>query len=529
MENEKQMTLRDYVRVLFRHKSVIVVCMVTVMITVIIGLMLKTPVYESTVKMLISAQKQVDSPYYRDLSGQRSSADITLTQAEIVQSDPVIQRSVRAMRLYELPLDYEAKFASPLKSILLKMNVKITQAKLDRMTQQEQFAYRYRMAMDYLRAAITVEPIKDTDMFSIKVQDFSPYGAAVMANIVSRSYVIFDLEQQYAELRLKFGEKNLSVTQLKDNIDRMEKSLNGEPLSNIEAIGPASIKIIEQAQISLKPAGTPRRLTAVLAFFMSIFLSVMLAFVFEYMDPTFKSPMDVENTLNLPLLGFIPQRGKGDRPLLDDAKSRTKQTAPYHALADQLYMMSKDRKSKNILFTAADAKEGTSTIVANLGAILSKKVPLRILLIDANLRHPSLNKLFKISSALGLADVLEGKASFNDVLCQVNSHMHILPAGHTELNPMILLSSSSLQALLSAAQEKYNMVIIDCPNLKSSKDVEVLVGHADGICVVVNESITRREVLKQAIEPLKEKKANFFGVIINNRTFPIPKFVYDRL
>lgn len=529
METFQQKTLRDYLQVLFRHQAVSITCMVVVMITVGVGLMLKTPLYEAQVKMLISASKQVEAPYYRDLVGQQNIG-VALTQAEIVKSSPVIERAVRAMGLYELPLDYELRFCTPLKSLLVKLNAKTMSTRLERMPEEQKRAYRYRMAIEYLNQAINIEPIRDTNLFFIKVKDFSGYGAAVMANIVSRSYVIFDLEQQLAELRLKYGDKHLAVTQLKDNIDKMEKGLTGEPLPNIEAIGPASVKIIEQAQIPFKPQGIPHAFTLALAFVMSIFLGVMLAFVFEYIDPTFKSPMELEDSLNLPFLGSIPRIKKSEKTLLDYAKpQKTKYANFYYTLSEHLSILCKDRKLKVVLFTAAESKEGVSTIAANLGIILAKKAPFRILLVDANMRCPSLNKLFKITQDVGWAEVLEGKAALKEALCRVNAHLDVLPAGRTELNPSILIDSPSLKKIFSVLQEEYGMVIIDSPNLKLAKDAEVLAGFADGVCVVVNERITRRQVLSAAIAPLKEKKVNFLGVILNNRTFPIPKFVYDRV
>ena len=101
---ENSATLRDYMRVLFRQKSVTIVTFFTVMATVAAGLMFKTPVYEAQVKMLISAEKQLSSPYYRELLGQR--VEVALTQSEIVKSNPVIERAVRVLGLFRRPLDY---------------------------------------------------------------------------------------------------------------------------------------------------------------------------------------------------------------------------------------------------------------------------------------------------------------------------------------------------------------------------------------------------------------------------------------
>ena len=199
------------------------------------------------------------------------------------------------------------------------------------------------------------------------MRDFSPYGSAVIANVVSRSYAIFDLEQQLAELRLKYGDKHLSVTQFKDTIEKMEKSLDGKPLLNIEAIGPASVKIIEQAQIPLKPAGVSRPLTLILAFFMSIFLGIMLVFIFEYLDHTIKSPDDIERMLGIAFLGSVPRKAKLNS---------------YKNLAEQVYLLMKNKGLHTLALTSAKKGEGITTFSHNLGNYLSSVMGHRVLVID---------------------------------------------------------------------------------------------------------------------------------------------------
>ena len=508
-------TMRDYLRVLFHHKMVIIVSFVTVLLTVGVGLKLKTPVYESRVKMLISAQKQTESLYYRDLAGARS-AEVVLTQSEIVKSNPIIERVVKATGLYNRPLDYEKKFASSLKKALIDSKAKKFNKKLDVLTEEQKKSFLFRMAVEDLKKSIKVEPIRDTNLFVISAKDFSPIGAAIIANVVSRSYVIFDLEQQLAELELKYGKKHLSVQQLKDSIDKMIKSLSGEPLPNIEAIGPASVKIIEQAQIPLKPTGTSKMITLLLALIMAPFLGVMLAFVFEYMDQTFKTPGSIETILNLPFLGSIP-------------KKRKLKAAALRNLSDQVYLLTKDKGLKSLLFTSALPNEGVTTIVANLARHLSEKAGHKTLIIDANLRNPDVHKAFKISEGLGLSDILEGKTTFDKAVRDLGNNLSVLPSGKTGLNPIILLGSERMAKIMELVQNKYELILVDCSNLNDFKDSMVVSSCLEGICLVVNEGKTRRQVVKAALMPLEQKKVNIIGVVLNNRTFAIPKIVYDRI
>ncbi|MCR4337699.1 MAG: Wzz/FepE/Etk N-terminal domain-containing protein, partial [Candidatus Omnitrophica bacterium] len=282
-----EFTFRDYVRVLFRQKAVVLICVLTVGITVFVNLALKTPVYDAQVKMLISAEKQIQSPYYREVYGEHNTK-VALTQSEIVKSGPVLERTVQALGLDQKPANYERKYASPLKAFLMDV-YKNSETKTSAQAEDPSGQLAFRNAVAALKDAIRVEPIRDTNLFIIKVRDFDAVQAAMIANVISRSYIIFDLEQQLADLTLKYGEKHPAVQQLRDNVDRMVEKLNGNALSNIEAIGPATVKIIEQANIPLEPTGPRKKLSLLLAFFVGSVMGIVLAFIFEYMDPTFKS------------------------------------------------------------------------------------------------------------------------------------------------------------------------------------------------------------------------------------------------
>ncbi|RKY68004.1 MAG: lipopolysaccharide biosynthesis protein [Candidatus Latescibacterota bacterium] len=526
--NSVQLTLRDYFRVLFRQKAVIITAFITVILTVFVGLKLRTPVYEARVKLLISAEKQVEAPYYRDLLGTRYT-ELVLTQSEIVKSRPVIERVVKTLGLNHRPLDYEKKFASPLKSRIIDFKLKYFNPLKKAKTKEQREFILFQMAFEDLKRNINVEPIRDTDVFIISVRDYSPVGAAILANVVSRSYLIFDLEQQLAELELKYGEKHPTVLQLRDNIEKMKESLNGKLLSDIEAIGPASVKIVEQATIPLKPIGPSDTTILILAFFMSIFLGVMLAFVFEFLDQTFKSPQEIETVLGLTFLGGVPKKKAKEGMFIKDSKKQTPYTKSYQILSDQVYLVMRDRNLKSLLFASVLPAEGTSSIVANMGVSLAEGSGHRVLVIDANLRNPSMHKIFNLKETPGLAQVLEGKVSFDKMICEVAPDLDVLPAGRTDFNPLTLLDSHNMGRIIKEARDKYEVVLVDSPNLRSFKDGAVISSYSDGIILVISEGRSRKQVVKSAISSLGEKKGSIMGVILNRRKFVIPRVIYERV
>jgi capsular polysaccharide biosynthesis protein len=360
-------TLRDYIRVIFRQKLIILVTILSVCLTLYVGLVFRTPVYEAQVKMLISAKKLVDSPYFRDtLAGYRQT-ELSRTQSEIVKSSPVLENTVRALALNERPLDYELGFAAPLKRPLIVRQADALEEKLGAMSPAQRRAFRFRKAVKDLGASISVEPLRDTDLFLIRVREFSPVGAAITANTLSRAYVIFDLEQQLAEIQQKYGDKHQSVRQVKDNISRMVESLSGKPLPDIEAIGPASVKVVEQASLAFEPIGQPKRLLFALGVSGSVFLGIILAFLFDYLDQTIKTPQDAKRFFNMGVIGSIPKKRWWNRAVVRPSKRKLgAYPKAITSLADQLYLLMKERGLKSVLLASTVRSEGATTAMASL-------------------------------------------------------------------------------------------------------------------------------------------------------------------
>jgi capsular exopolysaccharide synthesis family protein len=528
--SENNMTLRDYVRVIFRQKIIVIISIVVIMTTVLIGVTLRTPMYEGSVKMLISGEKQVDSLYYKDLMALQEDK-ITQTQSEIVTSEPVLRRVVDALHLYDEPFDYERDFASPLKKKLIGLQTRMQSARFEHIPQSQQFSYKYQRALGTLRSNIKVEPLKETNIFVIHVKDYDAVGAAVLANVVSRAYVIFDLEQQLAELQQKYGDKHPMVVQLQDNIQKMTVMLSGRQMTNEEALGSASVKIIEQASVPYESDGKKNKLIILAAFFASIFMGMILAFLFEYMDQTIKSPHDVEDILGIPLFGTIPFSRSINkmfiRKNIDKLPKRYKMA--FQNLANQLRLMMTVKSFKTVLVTSAGAYDGTSTIAANLGIYGAQGGAKKILIIDANFHRPVMHKVFNIPEGPGFVDVLTQQSSIEQAIKSVQPSLSVLPAGKTTLNPVIFLDSPKTREILEKLKSQFDLILIDCADLNSTHEGCLLATCVDKTIIVVSENQTRRPVALRVLANLKDHKASILGAILNKRTYPIPKFVYERV
>lgn len=520
------MTFRDYLRILFRQKSIVVLCFFVVCGVCFIGLTLKTPVYTASVKMLISAEKQVEAPYYQELApGQRNQA--TATQSEVVTSSPVIERAVTALRLDQRPVDYERKFASPLRRRLIDLDVAKSKAAFEAMKPEQKSVFLFRRAVSVLKSNISVDTVHDTNMFTISVNDFDPSSAAIIANVVSRSYVIFDLQQQMAELELKYGNKHPTVLQLRDNVQEMIANLNGKQLPDEQAIGPASVKIIEQASIPFQPQGPSKKLVFLVAAVMGLFMGSILAFIFEFMDQTVKSPRELEQNLGLAHLGSIPRLRFHRKILLKDMKNYNPNGAYPSALtslADQIRVLVNSQGVKTILFVEPEKSSSVSGIVADLGFCLAEHGDKRVLVVGANYRVTS-----KVRPTAGLVDVLTGKVPLEQAIENAGQNLWMLGPGHTTLNPMTFLDSAKARELFLILRSKFDLILVEGPDLKNYKESLILGASMDGVILMVSESITRLPVVRWALKPLRERKCHVLGAILNRRKYVIPKFIYDRV
>lgn len=529
MDNNQthETSLRDYVRVLFRQKGVIITAMITVCATVFIGLILKTPVYQSSVKMLITAEKQVEATYYKEMYGARDVQQ-TLTQSEIVKSEPVLGRVVRSLNLDKRTLADEKRFSSPLKARLIDYQTRTQDKKLNGLPVGQKASVLFRYAVLTLKKNIQVEPIRDTNMFTISVRDYDPVGAAVIANVVSRSYVMFDLEQQLAELKLKYGIKHPTVNLIEASIAKLEKTLSGNPMDDVEAIGPASVKIMEQSSVALKPTGTSKKLTLILAFIMSIFLGVMLAFVFEHSDQTLRSPGDIEKTLGFSFIGSIAKKSLFNKSLIEFDKKLTDYGRSYQVVSDHLYMLIKDKGLKSLIITSTLKEENNAVIIANLGSYMSQMLKRKVLIIDADIKSPAINSLFDLAAEPGLTGFLDGTASLSEITNKLAENLSVITSGKSVSNSIILMESPRMKQILEEAKKQYDIILISAPHMNGQKDTAILSVLVDATVLVVDEGKARHHVIKNAMS-MNGNLNNTIGVILNERTSPIPKFVYDKV
>jgi len=527
METDRTMhesTVRDYLRIIFSHKIIFFVMPIAIMLPVYFSLQLKTQTYTASVKMLVKASKDTEADYYKGIS----SGNVVSDHLELVTSNIVLSRVVEALKLYEIPPDYEKNFASPFKAALINSRLnKERLAEFQELTSEEKRKRYFNSAVARLRGSVSAEPVKASSFFQINARDFNPSLAILIANSVSRSYVIFDLEQQVQELQLKYGDKHSTVMQLKNYITELSESLDGKLLPDIEAIGPASVKIISQAEGAGPSFTVNKAMLTTMAFVASILISIIFAFFLDYYDQTVKSPKDVETVLNLPFIGSIPKKKFKESLLIGDTNPLdTPYSKALRTLADKMFLLMRGNNFKTLLIADAEASHDTSVLIANIGVSMARRRTCKVLIIDANFRTPSVSEVLTANNNSGLAEVLEGKVSFLSSIKDLGANLHILTVGKSLSNALPLLDSPMMKDLMKELEGMYDVVFISCADIINYTDACILSSLMDSSAFVINEGKVRQQVLKTALSSFNQEKINVMGVILNGRTYSIPQIIY---
>lgn len=186
----------------------------------------------------------------------------------------------------------------------------------------------------------------------------------------------------------------------------------------------------------------------------------------------------------------------------------------YRTLRTNIQYSSYDKKLKTVLVTSADNKEGKSTICGNLALSFAQNKR-KVLLVDCDLRTPSLHKMFNVSNVYGLTEVLLGTKRIDEAVKNYNNKIDILPSGTISSDPSELLESDELIELLEVLKEKYDLIILDSSPVRVVSDAQILAAKVDGTILVAKKNKTKLENIKEAKDLLKRVGANLVGVVLN--------------
>jgi capsular exopolysaccharide synthesis family protein len=355
-------------------------------------------------------------------------------------------------------------------------------------------------------------------------QQLTQQAATLQAEIASSNSEAKTLQQQIAAEQPKIQQLPSESRRIVD-LQRSAKSAEGVYLALQQKYQDAVIsKTTALSDVSVTQAANPDVYTVspnipfnlLLGFVVGLVLAVTAVFVAEFFDDRFRSEDDVKERLGMPVLAMIPKidalQEKSDwlKPLAVEAF--------YQLVASLRYSSSKPPRT--IAFTSAEQSDGKSTVALN-AAISMGQMKSRVLIVDADLRRPSMHEKLRIANEKGLSDVLVGLATFDEVVKPTeHAGVFVITSGRTAPNPVGLLQSNAFDALLKRAMERFDYVIVDCPALRPVIDSVVLAIKTDGTVLVVSAATSEGRNVRSAIDKLRMVGSiNVLGVVLN-RTNP---------
>jgi capsular exopolysaccharide synthesis family protein len=305
-----------------------------------------------------------------------------------------------------------------------------------------------------------------------------------------------------------------------------------------------NIRAVDVARTPSSPAepNIPRNLA--FAFVLGLTSGIGLAFLLEGIDNTVRTPEQAQAISGLPSLGLIPLGSKTNAEagtaqgllvasskeaveLITQSRPQSQMAESYRALRTSLLLTSVGSPPKTILITSALPREGKTTTSINTAIVLAQKGT-RVLLIDADLRRPSVHKALGLGPRVGLSNVLTGGATLQQAIVRSSllPNLYILPAGTPPPNPAELMASSQMFDLLAELREQYDHEVVDTPPTLSVTDAVVLSTRADAVVLVIRSAQTTKPALRRARDILAQVNARVSGVLLNAVNLDSPDYYY---
>ncbi len=198
----------------------------------------------------------------------------------------------------------------------------------------------------------------------------------------------------------------------------------------------------------------------------------------------------------------------------------------YEDLKTNLMTRYPDGSIKTFLFTGVAHGDGTSTTAVNFATALAKDYQSNVLLIDVNLRSPSLHSIFRIDHVHGLSDVVTKGGRGASPIKVGPGNLYVVPYGRNHSEPVVLFQSNGFDQFLKRMRDSYDYVVLDAPPVHGSPECRVLCSKVDGVVLVIESGKTTRPVALGAKKQLENAGGKLLGVVLNKKKNYIPDFIY---
>ncbi|WP_257550937.1 polysaccharide biosynthesis tyrosine autokinase [Sphingopyxis sp. DBS4] len=281
----------------------------------------------------------------------------------------------------------------------------------------------------------------------------------------------------------------------------------------VAGVGTNNVSLVDRAKPAERPSSPSLLINLAVALLAGMVLAAGLVFMLEKMDSSVRDPQDVQSRFGLPLLGAIPE--VINRPVADaitDKKSAIYEA--YFSLMTNLTFLTAHGAPRSIMLTSSRPKEGKSNSSLCLATVLSATGK-SVILVDADVRNPSLNRYLDIPNQRGLSHYLSGDEDLDGMIAELPKFgFSIITAGKMPPNAAELLGSERLSTLIATLLERYDHVLVDSPPLLGLADAPLIARRVEGVLFTIEANSTKNRAIATALTRLRMSGAKLFGAIV---------------
>lgn len=272
------------------------------------------------------------------------------------------------------------------------------------------------------------------------------------------------------------------------------------------------VEIMDRAVEGSKPVRPNKPLNIALGIIIGLVVGVGLAFFIEYLDTSVKTIDDVERSLQSPVLGVIPQ----NVGYLFDEGSESPHAEAYRVLRTNLLFSRKDDKLNSVAIVSAGAGEGKSTTVMNLATVFAQSGQ-RVVVVDSDLRRPTLHKMLRVTNNLGLTNYLLKQNTLEEVIQTTHlPTLDFLASGKLPSSSLGILSSAQMKDLINDLKQRYDFVFFDSPPIMGVSDASILASEVDITMQVIQYRRYPQPMNIRAKQLIEKVGGNLVGIVLNN-------------
>jgi capsular exopolysaccharide synthesis family protein len=385
-----------------------------------------------------------------------------------------------------------------------------------------------------VRKDLDVSAQGESNIVNVSATAASPRLAAAIANTYTARFVAEqeNANHRYYATALALVNKQVAALTPKQRLSPSGIALAGraQSLGVLAELRNGNVEIAQPARVPTSPSSPKVSRNTVLGAVLGLLLGLGIAFLLERFDRRIREPKDLESVYGLPLLGVVPEssalsRSGGGEGAAGVALPSGESEA-FHLIRAHMRYFNVDRELRTLMVASAAPGDGKTTIARHLAAA-SARIGARVLLLEADLRRPTIARQLGLAAGRGVSDVLIGSVSLAEATHTIqlvapstdkpDGHsFDVLVAGATPPpNPGELIESHAMESLLEQAKAIYDLIVIDTPPLTAVSDAFPLLKKVDGVVIVGRVGRNRRDVAERLHETLTGAGAPLLGVIAN--------------